>query len=103
MNNPYLKLSDDVFNAIKSLKKLNSENIYIKSLTRQEREDLEQMFRTVVNGFLNDLKNQNEESIIFTSYLSKMSKEYYKNNSYERMTDDYFMEQYHKMNIKEEN
>ena len=40
-----------------------------------------------------------------------MSKDYYKSNTYERivldyvsgMTDDYFMEQYNKMNIKNEN
>ncbi len=108
---PYIKLSDEVFNAIISLKKFNYENIYIKSLTRNEKEELEQMFRTVVYGFLDDLKNHNEESIIFTSYLSKMSKDYYKSNTYERivldyvsgMTDDYFMEQYNKMNIKNEN
>ena len=111
LNCPYIKLSDEVFNAIISLKKFNYENIYAKSLTRNEKETLEQMFRTVVYNFLEDLKNHNEESIIFTSYLSKMSKDYYKNNSYERivldyvsgMTDDYFIEQYNKMNIKKEN
>ncbi len=111
LNCPYIKLSDEVFNAIISLKKFNYENIYAKSLTRNEKETLEQMFRTVVYNFLEDLKNHNEESIIFTSYLSKMSKDYYKNNSYERivldyvsgMTDDYFIEQYNKINIKKEN
>lgn len=104
---PYIKLSDEVYEALTKLKKFNYDNIYIKSLTREDREELERMFRVVVEGFINDLKNENKESIIFTSYLNNMSKSYIKDNSPERivldyvsgMTDDYFLEQYNKMNI----
>lgn len=99
---PYIKLSDEVFDALQKLKKFNFENIYIKSLTRKDREELDSMFRTVVYGFLDDLNNHNEKSIIFKSYLNNMSKSYKKDNTNERivldyvsgMTDDYFLEQY---------
>lgn len=106
---PYIKLSDEVFDALGKLKKFNFENIYIKSLTRKDREELESMFRTVVCGFLDDLNNRNEKSIIFTSFLNNMSKSYKNDNTNERivldyvsgMTDDYFLEQYEKFIKKE--
>lgn len=104
---PYIKLSDEVYEALTKLKKFNYDKIYIKSLTREDREELERMFRVVVEGFIKDIEDNNKDSIIFTSYLNNMNKSYFKDNTPTRivldyvsgMTDDYFLEQYNKMNI----
>lgn len=103
-NQPYIKLSDEVFNAIRKLKDFNFENIYIKSNSEEDRAYMETMFRKVVNKFLTDLNENNQESVIFKSYLNNMSEEY-KENTNERivldyvsgMTDDYFKMQYDKI------
>lgn len=109
-NKPYIKLSEEVFDALNKLKKFNFDNIYIKSLTRKDREELENMFRTVVYGLIEDIKTNNENSPIVSSYLANMSKKYREENSTERivldyvsgMTDDYFVKQY-EMFIKKAN
>ena len=97
----YIKLSDDVYKSIVDLKKFNYENIYIKSYTEEEKNELNNMFRSLFNKYMNDLNTNNTESTIYKSYLSNMSEEY-KNNSKERiiidylagMTDSYIKKQY---------
>ena len=97
----YIKMSDNVFNAIKKLKDFNYENIYSKAYSTDELNKIENMFRTLFKSYLNDLKTNNRKSTIFTSYLNNMD-EIYLQNSLERividylagMTDDYFISQY---------
>lgn len=88
LNQNYLKMSDDVFNALKCLIKFNYENIYHKSLTKKQRDEIEMKFRCVIEGLLKDLKNKNMDSPIFRSYLSNMSKTYLK-TPIERIAIDY--------------
>lgn len=107
LNKNYISMSDDVFNAIKSLKKFNYKNIYANALTQKEREDLENKFNALYDKFLEDLNNNNQDSVIYTSFLSKMSMQYRENEN-ERivldyisgMTDEYFNKQYENLNIK---
>lgn len=102
LNKNYIKLSREVFNAIVDLKKYNYENIYYKVYSKEERDKLELMFRTLFKKYLNDLENNNENSVIISKYLNKMSEEYKNNNSYARividyiagMTDEYLIKQY---------
>lgn len=97
----YIKMSDNVFNAIKKLKDFNYENIYSKAYSTDELNKIENMFRTLFKSYLNDLKTNNRKSTIFTSYLNNMD-EIYLQNTLERividyiagMTDDYFISQY---------
>ncbi|MDD5865656.1 MAG: HD domain-containing protein [bacterium] len=97
----YIKMSDNVFNAIKKLKDFNYENIYSKAYSTEELNKIENMFRTLFKSYLNDLKTNNRKSTIFTSYLNNMD-EIYLQNTLERividyiagMTDDYFISQY---------
>ncbi len=97
----YLKMSDKVFKAIDSLKKFNYENIYKKSLTETENKVLEEKFRLLITTYIEDIKNNNQDSPIVSSFLKNMSDDY-KQNTPERividyvsgMTDDYFDEQY---------
>ena len=110
----YIKLSDEVYKGIVDLKKFNSENIYSKAYTKEEREELEVILHTLFKGYMIDLENNNGESNIIKSYLNNMSDEYKNNNSRERividyiagMTDDYCVSEYNKYkkignNIKE--
>ena len=110
----YIKLSDEVYKGIVDLKKFNSENIYSKAYTKEEREELEVILHTLFKGYMIDLENNNGESNIIKSYLNNMSDEYKNNNSKERividyiagMTDDYCVREYNKYkkignNIKE--
>ena len=100
----YIKLSDDVFKSIVDLKKFNYENIYSKAYTDDEKKELNNMFRSLFNKYMNDLNTNNLESPIYKSYLNNMSEEY-KNNSKERividylagMTDSYIMKQYEEL------
>lgn len=101
----YIKLSNEVFEAIKNLKDFNYKNIYYKAYTEEEKEKLKVMLNTLYNAYINDLNNNNEESNIIKSYLDNMSDEYKNNNSKERividyiagMTDDYTLKEYNKI------
>lgn len=102
INKNYIKLSDDVFKAIVDLKKFNYENIYYKVYSKEEKDNLEKMFRILFDKYLTDLETNNSESIIQKNYLDKMSDEYKNSNSYVRividyiagMTDEYLIKQY---------
>lgn len=102
LNKNYIKLSDEVFKAIVDLKRFNYENIYYKVYSMEERENLELMFRSLFNKYLNDLKTNNKSSLIISNYLNEMSNEYKNNTSNERividyiagMTDEYLIKQY---------
>ncbi len=102
LHKDYIKLSEEVFKCIIELKKFNYENIYYKAYSKEELIHIEDIFRSLFQKYLEDLKNNNEESIIIKNYLSKMSNEYKNNNSKERividylagMTDEYIIKQY---------
>ena len=104
---PYIKMSDEVFNAVKSLKKFNYEHIYYKCLDDQKRDYIEFKFRCVVNSYMKDLVEHNTDSLIYKSYLDNMTDEYKENTNarivldyVSGMTDEYFNEQFDKLNIK---
>lgn len=101
-NQNYLKLSPHIYESIKKLKAFNYQNIYSKALSIEELEDIKEKFNTLFNKYLNDLNNNNKESLIIKNYLNNMNEDYKNNNSNERividyiagMTDEYFNKQY---------
>ena len=102
MGKDHLTMSDDVFRAMKSLKKFNYEHIYKKANSEEMVKFYEEVFNTVFSKYLEDVKNDNKESHIFKIYLNDMSEEYIKNTSDERkvidyiagMTDDFIIKEY---------
>ena len=104
LDKSYIKVSDEVYNAIVDLKDFNYKNIYAKAYTKEERISLERMLNTLFNCYMNDLKYNNKDSNIIKSYLSNMNDEYKNSNSHERividyiagMTDDYCRSEYNK-------
>ena len=104
LNKPYIEMSDEVFNALISLKKFNYENIYAKANSQEEVKNFEIMFNTLFDKYLEDLNNNNLDSNIFKVFLNDMNDLYLKQNTNARkvidfiagMTDDYFITCYQK-------
>lgn len=103
IDKPYLKMSDNVFEALKKLKKFNYENIYSKANTKEELTEYENMFESLFNHLLKDIKDNNTDSNIYKICI-KNKNEKYKQNTPERividyiagMTDDFFLKEYKK-------
>lgn len=97
-NKPYITMSEEVFTAIGELKKFNSENIYSKSLTKEEIEYYRQGMNKIYNRYLSDITNSNKESIIYKLFLNTQSAKYKEETPIKRqvidfiagMTDDLF-------------
>ena len=94
----YIKLSPHIFKDIVDLKKFNYENIYDKSLTIEEKEDITSKFNLLFDNYLEDVIN-NRKSRIFDEFLNYKDDNYQNSTTNERkvidfiagMTDDYFM------------
>ena len=101
MDKPYIKMSDSVFNALFALKKYNYENIYKKSMSDEKCEYYENGMNKIYDRYLNDIKSNNNDSIIFKIFLDTQSKEYLDKTKDERkvidfiagMTDDLFIKE----------
>ena len=101
----YIKVSDKVFKAIKDLKEFNYEYIYKKANSDEQIDLYNKMFNTIFDTYLNDVKNDNNNSRIFTIFLNDMDSKYLDNNSAERkvidyiagMTDDYMESEYERI------
>lgn len=97
-NKPYITMSEEVFTAIGELKKFNSENIYSKSLPKEEIEYYRQGMNKIYNRYLSDITNSNKESIIYKLFLNTQSAKYKEETQIKRqvidfiagMTDDLF-------------
>ena len=98
----YLKLSNNIFQAIKSLKKFNYEHIYDKANSKEMLDLYDKMFNKVFDKCLNDIKTKNKEGHIYTIFLNDMSDDYLNKTSDERkvidyiagMTDDFIVSEY---------
>ena len=100
-NKNYIKISDDVYNAINELKVFNYKHIYLKANTNEDLVIYEDMFRLLFNTYVSDIKSNNLDSPIYKVYLNYKD-ENYKVNTPSRiaidfiagMTDDYFNLEY---------
>lgn len=107
----YLKMDDDYFEAFKSSKKENYQKIYgNEKLEAVYREQINPMFCDIYYRLLDDMKNHNKKSVIYThhiAYLKELTHYYSDIKQYEEsepneivvdyiasMTDDYFIDLY---------
>lgn len=105
LDQPYIKMSNRVYNAIKELKAFNYENVYNRANTSDDLKRYEEMFKVVFEHYLNDVKGKNNTSDIYQVFLGDMDDRYLINTSDEQqvidyiagMTDDYFTNQYNKI------
>lgn len=99
---PYIKLSENVYQALIDLKQFNTEHIYKRANSKKEIEYYEKMFRTLFTKYKEDIEKENRQSVIFQTFLKDMNEEYLKNTTTVRkvidfiagMTDDYMKKCY---------
>ena len=108
LGKPYIKLSDEVYHAIVSLKKFNYQNLYDKALSKKEKKYISEMFSVNFQSFLKDLEEEDKDSKIYQNFLNFKKEEYICSTSKKRMvldflagmTDDYFVTCYHECKNK---
>ena len=84
----YIKLSDNVFKALKELVSFNYTHIYNKANSSEQLEYYKKIFNSLYYSYLNDLENKNINSSIYVNFLNSMSTEYKKTNN-KRIVIDY--------------
>lgn len=110
IDKPYIKMSEPVFKALFDLKRFNYEHIYNKTMTKEEKEYYKKGMNKLFSDYLNDLEENNQESLIFKLFLNNQIPKYLEENSDKRkvidfiagMTDDMFLTQI-KLHLRETN
>lgn len=103
---PYIKMSDDVFKAIKDLKKFNYEMIYKNANTVENLDFYKKAFNTLYNTYLSDIEYNKQDSVIYSMFLNNMGEKYIEDTSKGRividfiagMTDEFFLSEYKRVN-----
>ena len=99
MDKPYIKMSPEIFNALKLLKEFNYKNIYAYSYTNEEKAYYKEGMEKIFKRYVRQLDNKEEDSNIYKYFYNSKSDEYKNNTSSKRvaidyiagMTDDFFM------------
>ncbi len=105
MNKPYIKLSDNIFKAIKNLKKFNYQKIYSLSLTDKEKEYYKNGMNMLYKYYLQEVEKANTENIIYKIFLNTQCDLYMKNTNNKRkvldfiagMTDEFLLNEIKKV------
>lgn len=105
LDKPYISLSKNVYDAMNELKTFNYKNIYHKSNTKEELLKVEDIFNKLFEANLKYLMEKDYSKNIYKIYLNNMSDDYKNNTSNERividyiagMTDEFFINEYHKL------
>jgi len=100
----YIKLSKNVFSALKELIDFNYENIYKKANSKKELEKFKLMFNKLFDLYYEQISNKKIKEDIYKYFINEMDSSYLKNNSTARividfmagMTDNFFNYQYSK-------
>ncbi len=107
---PYIKLSNKVYQALNELKDFNYHNIYLKSSSEENINYYRPIFNKLYNKYLNDLENNYCDSEIYHVFLQYKNDKYLNNTDKKRividfiagMTDDYLMKCYNKYFTRQE-
>lgn len=99
LDKPYIALSERVYRALFALKKFNGENIYSKSMTKEDIEYYRSGMNQLYHIYLDDINGNRIESVIYTVFLNSQSPRYLKVTDARRkvidfiagMTDDMFI------------
>lgn len=108
IDKPYIKMSKKVYEAIFKLKKFNYQNIYSKSLTKDEYDYYNLGMKKIYSVYLNALEKNDKSNIIYTIFLDSQCRWYLDNTSNQRkvidfisgMTDELFLHQVKKYLVK---
>ena len=104
LDKPYIKMSQEVYQAIVDLKDFNYKNIYNKANSPEQIEFYRQGMNDIYYHFLNDLEKENKESDIYKVYLNYADSKYLEESNKRividfiaGMTDEYFLNCIHKL------
>ena len=105
---PYIKMSTEVYEAIRDLKEFNYQYIYSKANTPEDIEYYTKGFNMLFDKYVNDIKINNKESEIYREFLNWKNEYYLINNDPKRividflagMTDEYFISKYQQIDTK---
>ncbi len=89
MNKPYIKLSDKVYKALLDLKRFNTENIYMKSMSLKDYAYYENGMKKLYKKYLKDIEDNNKDSVINKTFLSEQNDKYLNNTSDKRKVIDF--------------
>ena len=89
LNKPYIKMSDDVYKALISLKEFNYSHIYKFSMTDEKKEYYTRGMNILFNSYLEAIMNNYQDNIIFSIFLNYQSKEYLDSTEPKRMVIDF--------------
>jgi len=92
-------LGDKVYNALNDLLNYNYKNIYDFANTKEDLAYYKEGINKLFYHYLDDLSNENKESLIYKDFISNMDEKYIKNNDNKKividfiagMTDAYFI------------
>ena len=101
----YLKMSPNIYKAIKYLKHFNQEHIYNKANSDAAKEKIRVMFNELFDYLLSVLKNNDNTNDIYKVYLNGMTDEYLSTTTDARkvidyisgMTDEFFTDEFNKI------
>lgn len=104
-NKPYIKISNEVYDAIFRLKNFNYKEIYNKANSEENIVSYKRAFNELFSKYLTDLEYNKKDSDIYIMFLNNMSDTYLNNTNKKKividfiagMTDDYFYEAYKKL------
>lgn len=89
MDKPYIELSENVYQALFSLKKFNYEHIYQFSNSKEDTVYYRKGMEKIYQVYLDDILKDNRESIIFKIYLDYQKDAYIQETSPKRMVIDF--------------
>lgn len=98
----YLEMSETVYEAIRDLKEFNYIHIYDKAYTKQEKDEITNMFNVLFENLYTAVEKEDKTDNIYTIYLNTMNDDYLNNTSNARkvidyisgMTDEFFINEY---------
>ena len=99
LDKQHIKMSDNVYKALFLLKKFNYQYIYSKSMTKEELDYYEKKINKLYHIYLEDIKTNNKDSIIYKLFLDHQDKSYFETTDIKRqvidfiagMTDDFLV------------
>lgn len=101
MNKPYLKMSDEVFEALLKLKKFNHKEIYSKSLTKDEYNYYKTGMETIYKVYIDAIEKNDKRNIIFKVFLNYQTASYNTNTNNKRKVIDFISGMTDKMFLNE--
>jgi len=95
----YIAFSEEVYQALKTIRKFNFEKIYSHPKLKTESKKIERCYRILFEYLLNDFKENNSNSYLYQNFLHNKEKEYLLRSSpvalvidyISGMTDTYFV------------